>query len=83
MSTKKHTLTLWGHQTSISLEPEFWEALKEIAAQTNQSLASLVASIDDASSSKEGLLKRNLSSALRVYILKYYKEVVLIKSKER
>jgi predicted DNA-binding ribbon-helix-helix protein len=72
MSNQKHTLTLWGHQTSISLEPEFWSALKEIAQANNQSLASLVASIDE-QSINNNLKKRNLSSLLRVYILNHYK----------
>lgn len=53
------------HSTSISLEEEFFEELKKIAAQQNLSLNQLVTQID-----AERKLD-NLSSAIRVYILNY------------
>ena len=58
---KKHSLTIQGHVTSISLEDVFWEALKAEAAAQNRSLASLVAEIDMARTT-------GLSSAIRVYL---------------
>jgi predicted DNA-binding ribbon-helix-helix protein len=60
----KRSLTIAGHRTSLSLEPEFWEALKLAADAEKKSLAALVGEIDQA---RDG---RNLSSAIRVWILK-------------
>jgi predicted DNA-binding ribbon-helix-helix protein len=59
----KRSLTIKGHRTSISLEPEFWVALRNIAIVRNLSLADLVAEIDAARAD------RNLSSAIRVHVL--------------
>ena len=62
-SELKRSLSIQGHRTSLSLEPEFWDALKQAANDEHKSLAALVAEIDAA---REG---RNLSSAIRVWIL--------------
>jgi predicted DNA-binding ribbon-helix-helix protein len=59
----KRSLSIKGHRTSISLEPEFWEALRSIAAKRKTTLAELVSEID----ATRG--ERNLSSAIRVHIL--------------
>lgn len=61
---KKISVSLSGHQTSISLEEEFINALKEIAANKNQSIASIISDIDS-----NRPAKMNLSSAIRVWIL--------------
>lgn len=61
---KKISVSLSGHQTSISLEEEFINALKEIAANKNQSIASIISAIDS-----NRPQKMNLSSAIRVWIL--------------
>lgn len=53
------------HSTSISLEDEFFDQLKKIAAEKNLSINQLVTQID--AERKQD----NLSSAIRVYILKY------------
>lgn len=63
MSERKHSLSIKGHRTSISLEDEFWAGLKEIATERSLSVAALVAEIDAARGS------RNLSSAIRVAVL--------------
>jgi predicted DNA-binding ribbon-helix-helix protein len=60
----KRSLTIAGHRTSLSLEVEFWDALNTAAKFENKSLATLVGEID----STRG--NRNLSSAVRVWILK-------------
>lgn len=60
----KHSLTLAGHRTSVSLEPEFWAALAEIAAERGLSVNALAAEIDAARAPGTGL-----ASALRVAIL--------------
>ena len=63
---KKHSLLIMGHATSISLEDEFWETLKEIAFEESKSIQQLIEHID---------LDRtnNLSSAIRIYILNHLK----------
>jgi predicted DNA-binding ribbon-helix-helix protein len=60
----KRSLTIAGHRTSLSLEPEFWEILRKFATTERKSLATLVGEIDGARGD------RNLSSAIRVWILK-------------
>jgi predicted DNA-binding ribbon-helix-helix protein len=60
----KRSITVAGHRTSLSLEPEFWQALKDLAVRRRIPVAALVAEIDGA---RRG---RNLSSAIRVHILK-------------
>lgn len=64
---EKHSVTLNGHRTSISLEPEFWVALREIAKLNNQPINALVSQIDTSRSRETGL-----ASAIRVFILKQY-----------
>ncbi len=63
----KRSLSLKGHRTSVSLEPEFWEELKRLAQEENASLNALVSRID---AQRSG----NLSSALRLYVLKKLQE---------
>ena len=63
----KRSVTVAGHRTSLSMEPEFWSALQEIAARQRRSLADLITEIDK---SRDG---RNLSSAARVFVLKTLK----------
>jgi predicted DNA-binding ribbon-helix-helix protein len=60
----KRSLTIAGHRTSLSLEPEFWDALRRAAAARGVSSSALVAEIDQTRGS------RNLSSAVRVWLLK-------------
>ena len=60
----KRSLTIAGHRTSLSLEPEFWEALRGAAAMRKISVAELVSEIDQTRG------ERNLSSAIRVWLLK-------------
>lgn len=60
----KRSVTIAGHRTSLSLEPEFWDALNTLANAREMSLAGLVAAIDE----ERG--HTNLSSALRVAVLK-------------
>jgi predicted DNA-binding ribbon-helix-helix protein len=62
----KRSVRIARHNTSISLESEFWDELKKIAMQDNLSLNQLVMRVD---SKREG----NLSSALRLYVLKRLK----------
>ena len=59
----KRSVRIAGHPTSVSLEPEFWDALREIAAARALSVNTLITEIDAGR-------RTNLSSALRVYVLK-------------
>ncbi|MFN3641445.1 MAG: ribbon-helix-helix domain-containing protein [Gemmobacter sp.] len=61
----KHSLTLRGHRTSVSLEPEFWDAFRAIAAERGQTVNALAAEIDAARAPGIGL-----ASAIRVFILR-------------
>jgi predicted DNA-binding ribbon-helix-helix protein len=63
----KRSIVIATHKTSVSLEDAFWNGLKEIAASRNVALSDLVSSIDAAR--KHG----NLSSALRLFVLDYYR----------
>ena len=42
----KRSMMIAGHATSISLEPVFWEALQEAAAEDSLPVNALVARID-------------------------------------
>jgi predicted DNA-binding ribbon-helix-helix protein len=66
VTNQKRSITVAGHRTSITLEAPFWDSLKEIAGQRGQSVNTLIAEIDKQQ-------PENLSSALRVFVLKYYK----------
>lgn len=68
---KKLSVIIAGrHQTSISLEAEFIDELKKIAQGNNVTINQLVTEID---SKRE---HENLSSAIRVYILKHLKQQI-------
>ena len=64
---QKKSIQLTGHRTSISLEPEFWQALQQIAQQKNTSVRKLIIQIDNTRTS-------NLSSSFRVYILNEFRQ---------
>ena len=66
---KRYSVTLHGHRTSVSLEPEFWALLKQVAERNGLSLAALIQSIDD--ERLNAGLRSGLSSALRVYLLQH------------
>ena len=42
----KISVSLYGHQTSVSLEQEFFDILQQIAKQQNTSVAGIIKSID-------------------------------------
>jgi predicted DNA-binding ribbon-helix-helix protein len=63
----KRSVTIAGHQTSISLEPLFWQALEEAAVTRALPLNALIAAIDVARIQAED--PPNLASALRSWLL--------------
>ena len=62
----KHSITIAGHRTAVSLEGEFWNCLREIANRRGEAVAALVASIDKDRRRHGG----NLSSAIRLFVLR-------------
>jgi len=66
-SVIKRSIVLGGHKTSVSLEDAFWNGLREIANVLNETLSSLVGSID------VGRQHANLSSAVRLFVLGFYR----------
>lgn len=66
MGPVKRSVLIAGHATSISLEPVFWEALREAAAAEGLPLNALVARIDAARI--EAPDPPNLASAIRVWL---------------
>ncbi|MBU3259913.1 ribbon-helix-helix domain-containing protein [Roseovarius sp. PS-C2] len=67
----KHSLTLRGHRTSVSLEDEFWQAFRDIAQQRGQPLNALAAEID-----AERGVDIGLASAIRLFVLRHYRDRV-------
>ena len=66
---KKYSVIIAGqHSTSISLEEEFYQALLNIAKEKNITHFALITDIDTTRTTP------NLSSAIRIYILKYLQE---------
>ena len=61
----KRSITIKKHRTSLSLEKEFWDALKIISSQQKCSLETLITKIDSNR-------KNSLASSIRVFLLKFY-----------
>ena len=61
----KKSVTIKKHRTSLSLEKEFWDALKIISNQQKCSIETLITKIDTNR-------KTSLASSIRVYLLKFY-----------
>jgi predicted DNA-binding ribbon-helix-helix protein len=59
----KRSVVISGHKTSVSLEDEFWNGLKEIAKTQHASHSNMVAEID------KKRQQSNLSSAIRLFVL--------------
>jgi len=68
MPMQKRSLTIAGHATSIALEPEFWVGLEAMAASRHAALTALIRGIDETRETP------NLSSALRLAVLRWYQE---------
>jgi predicted DNA-binding ribbon-helix-helix protein len=66
----KRSIIIAGHKTSVSLEDEFWNSLKEIARERGMTLGALVAAID---ADRQHV---NLSSAIRLFVLGVYRNAV-------
>ncbi len=60
---RKRSVDVAGHRTSVSIEEPFWKALHDIATRKKISVSDIIADIDRARGG-------NLSSAIRLYVLK-------------
>lgn len=58
----KHSVSISGHRTSISLEKEFWDLFCSMALNKGLSINELIAQVDETRSG-------NLSSAVRLHVL--------------
>ena len=66
-TVQKRSVTVNGHRTSLTVEKEFWDSLKEISKMQGNSISSIIAEIDRSE-------PENLSSAIRIYVLNFYKD---------
>jgi predicted DNA-binding ribbon-helix-helix protein len=64
----KRSIVIAGHKTSVSLEDEFWKGLREIADKRHVTLSELAATVDS------GRQFGNLSSAIRLFVLGFYRD---------
>ena len=65
----KRSLTLRGHRTSVSLEDDFWRALRDVAGEKSLSVNALAAKID-----AERDLETGLATAIRLFVLRHYRQ---------
>ncbi len=63
---KKQNITINGKRTSVTLEPQIWDILKEIAEEQNNTIHELCSFIFDRKSEDS-----SLSSAIRVFLISY------------
>jgi predicted DNA-binding ribbon-helix-helix protein len=64
-----HSIAVSGRRTTIRLEDEMWESLKAIAQLEGCTISDLCTSINAQIKHSE-----NLSSAIRVFVMKYYRD---------
>lgn len=76
-SVTKHSVHPAGHKTSVSLEDAFWNGLKEIADGRYITSSELIAEID------AGRQHGNLSSAVRLFVLDFYRYRLLEEAEDR
>ena len=69
---KKRSVVIVGHKTSVSLEDAFWKSLKEIARERDMSSDELISVIE--SERQHG----NLSSAIRLFVLDFYRHRIAV-----
>jgi predicted DNA-binding ribbon-helix-helix protein len=59
-------VTVFGHRTSIRLEPTMWHALHEVCTREQVSLHDAVSAI------AQGRAESSLTSSIRAYLLRYF-----------
>ncbi len=68
---KKRSLSIHGHLTSLSLEPEFWAVIDEAVTASEKSLAAFLTALDDERMAAES--PYGLAAYLRLYALEWTK----------
>jgi predicted DNA-binding ribbon-helix-helix protein len=68
----RRTIEISGRRTGVSLENAFWDALHDIAVARGKTRAGLITHV----SKRE---HANLSSALRLFVVRYYRQRTLVK----
>ena len=63
----KRSVVINGRKTSVSLENEFWDALRQVAKQSNVTVARLLVEIERSRTTI------NLSSAIRIFLLNHFR----------
>ena len=66
-SVVKHSIIIGGRKTSVSLEDAFWNCLRGIAKEREETVSDLITIIN--ADRRQG----NLSSALRLFVLGFYR----------
>lgn len=66
----RRSIVIAGHKTSVSVEDEFWDSLKEIASERGTSVGRMIGAIDG------GRKHANLSSAIRLFVLGFYRDQI-------
>jgi predicted DNA-binding ribbon-helix-helix protein len=66
----KRSIYFGGRKTSVALENAFWRGLKDIAQARQMTVSHLVGAIDAQRH------QSNLSSALRLFVLKFYRNQI-------
>jgi predicted DNA-binding ribbon-helix-helix protein len=69
-SVAKRSTIVAGHKTSVSLEDAFWNAMKVIAIERHMTMSELLGEIDG--NRQHG----NLSSAIRLFVLGFYRDQI-------
>jgi predicted DNA-binding ribbon-helix-helix protein len=64
---QKRSVRIDGHQTSITVEEDFWQGLKDIARKRELPLSNLLTDIH------KQRAHPNLSSAIRLFVLEHYR----------
>ena len=72
----KRSIAVDAHKTSISLEEEFWNGLKDIARARQMTLTELISAIRRCG-------QGNLSSAVRVFVFDHYRALAPVASADR
>lgn len=68
----RRAVTIGGHSTTVGLEAPFWDGLDVIAKDLGVPIGQLITNV--AKAAADSPTPGNLASALRVYVLGYYRQ---------
>jgi predicted DNA-binding ribbon-helix-helix protein len=67
-----------GYAASVTLEPEYWDALRKIAIAQGKSVEALIRQIDESLAPSR---HRSLSSQIYAFVLKWFREAAAAKQR--